>query len=80
MKVEQIPNRFVVIGASVNDYAERTRLASVEGGIEHAKKLIRDRGNKPGTELYVVKIVAVVRSLKPEPPIEVVLAVSDEAE
>jgi len=64
--------KFVVIGKAVS-YAgvPRTWLHSLEAGIQHAKNLLTQKRQPPGTELLVVKVVAKVRVLDPEPPIVV---------
>lgn len=65
MKLER---KYVVIGA---DSVRRTHLGTEDEATQHARNLIINQGQLPGTELWVVEIKRVVRVLQPQPPIEI---------
>lgn len=60
--------KYCVIGQ--NTY-NRTWFVDRDGAVDHAKALVREPGQRPGTELLVVVVVARVKLANPTPPIEV---------
>lgn len=70
MELVRMERKFLVIATTVT--VNRTLCHDEHAATAHARGLIEQQRQAPGTELWVVEIKRVVRVLSPTPPVEVV--------